>query len=92
MTSAVKKSILAIWIIAASVTLAYTWYYNPNLFPQVPESFSIWITDVASAKTAEDVALVGLIFGLVVSLMLVTCITIAAILICRCTSKPWRLK
>jgi uncharacterized membrane protein len=81
-----KKLILRTWILASSVILAYTWYYNPNSFPQIPASFSIWITDLVSANTSEDVAIVGIIFGFVVSFVLVTCTTMSVIFICRWAS------
>lgn len=79
MTSARKKLIVMVWVLVSSVTLTYTWNDNPDLFPHIPESFAIWLTNVFSANTAEDVALVGILFGFVVSLILVTCITLSLI-------------
>lgn len=78
-----KKTLLAVWVLLASVTLTYTWYYNPNAFPQIPEHFAGWLTDVAAAKTAEDVALVSISFGLVISFFLVAFFTFIAIKLVR---------
>ena len=78
--TAVKKAFFwAAFIFLTSLVLTYSWYYNPTLFPSVPQSVSIWITNTLSAHTAEDIAVVGLIFGFIASLIIVTCMTMTAV-------------
>jgi hypothetical protein len=90
MTAVKKTFFLAAFIFSTSLVLTYSWYYNPALFPSVPQPFSISITNTLSAYTAEDIATAGILFGFVISLIIVTCMTMTVVYLWthfKCTNK-----
>lgn len=78
-----KRAVIAIFVLAASISLTYFWYYNPAYFPAVPEAFAIFLTDALHVHTAEDIATVGLLFGFAIFLVIVLFFTYIVCLIDR---------
>lgn len=64
------------WLVAATLLLTYLWGHNPEMFPQPPVSFSIWLIELYGSKSGEDLADLELLYMLFVSFILVVLVTL----------------
>ena len=76
-----KAAITAIWILCATVALAWLWGGNPDAVPRPPEDFAIWISDLFGAKNGEDMGRLEVWYMLTVSFIA----TVSATLLARYT-------
>lgn len=67
---------MTIWVLVATVMLARFWLTYFYLFPQMPESFAIWLVDLYGATNAEEVADVETLLALSVALVIVLAVTV----------------
>ncbi|WP_179405553.1 hypothetical protein [Burkholderia guangdongensis] len=83
MSARVKSVAIAIWIVAATLVLGYSWFNHPDRFPAVPPALRDWILATYGANTAEEVADAGLLFGMSVAFLLISIGTAAGIVAVR---------
>ncbi|MDO3522894.1 hypothetical protein [Ralstonia pseudosolanacearum] len=63
------RSLLAAWILTATLTFCRFFVTHPHLFPPIPESWALWLVDAYGARSQEDVAdlegWTGLVLGFI---------------------------
>lgn len=69
MSTAVRRFLIGLWIVVASLALCKLWFwvaYSSGAGFTFPEPFAVWITDLYGARNAEEVADVEtlLVFGI----------------------------
>lgn len=74
----ITRIMMTIWVVGATVMLARFWLLHHYLFPQIPESFAIWLTDLYGARNAEEVADMETLLALSVALVIVGALTFLA--------------
>lgn len=72
MNKTITRVLVAVWVLAATIALARLILVRPDLFPKVPESFSLWAIEVYGSTNGEELAdleaLLALGFSLIVVL------------------------
>ena len=85
------RILIAIWVLFATLALARFWLKYYYLFPLIPESFAIWLTDLYGATNAEEVADVEILLALSGAFVIVALVTAAALWAWRKTRQSARL-
>lgn len=67
-----------IWMGFATLVLTWLWGGNLDLVPRPPIGFAIWLSDVYGATNGEDLGQLDLLYGLVVSFIVVAGCTLLA--------------
>jgi hypothetical protein len=78
MNNALRVAATALWVVVATVALAWVWGGNLDAVPRPPVSFANWLSDLYGAKDAEDVGRLDVIYMLTVSFIVVVVGTFAA--------------
>ncbi|MGF6275355.1 membrane-anchored protein YejM (alkaline phosphatase superfamily) [Massilia sp. UYP11] len=69
---------MTIWVFVATVMLARFWLHYYYLFPQIPESFAIWLSTLYGARNAEEIADMETLLALSTALVIVGAVTLFA--------------
>jgi hypothetical protein len=70
---------VCVWQLFATLTLAYIWLHNPDLFFRPPDTFSYWLADLYGVQNGEDLRNLEVIYVLVVSFAVILFFTLAAL-------------
>jgi hypothetical protein len=80
----VKISAIIVWLVLATLSLAYVWGNNPDAFPRPPESVAVWLLKLDGSQLAQ--AEIHYLFA--VSFMTVVICTLLAMLVWKHIPKP----
>lgn len=75
MKKTIARILITSWVLIATLLLAKFWLKYHYLFPQIPESFAIWLSDLYGATNAEEIADVETLLALGGAFALVLLIT-----------------
>ncbi|QCP48682.1 hypothetical protein FAZ95_05430 [Trinickia violacea] len=78
MRRAIKIGGVVVWLLFATLTLAYVWGRHPDAIPPPPLGFSLWLNDLFDAHDAEASADVDIYYMLTVSFLFASLCTFVA--------------
>lgn len=72
---------MVVWIVLASLSLAYFWGKDPEMFARPPQAFAVWLAELVGAQDAEAIGRLEVHYTLVVSFIAVSVCTWLALFI-----------
>lgn len=75
MSKTITRALLAVWVLVATIALARLILVRPDLFPKVPESFSLWAIEMYGSTNGEELADLEALLALGFSFIVVLIVT-----------------
>jgi len=83
MKKAYRNTLIGLWLIIATISLARWWLLNPESFPTLPEPLWEWLSKVYGATCCEDQADLEIFVSLGLSFIVISLFTIFVVLLWR---------
>ena len=83
MKRSTKITLVTLWLLVGTFILVSIWARHIDYIPSPPMEFSLWLSDLAGAKTADDEANLDVHYMLVVSFLVLSLFTFIAMFIWR---------
>jgi peptidoglycan/LPS O-acetylase OafA/YrhL len=76
-----KRVLVATWLVLATFLLAQLWLIRPDLGPQVPKTFSLWLVNTYNSANGEQLRDLEVLIALVCAFAAVSIVTFGALLL-----------
>ncbi|MGG7607083.1 hypothetical protein [Massilia sp. BKSP1R2A-1] len=81
--SIAARATFAVWVFAATAALAQLWLARPDLGPQFPPAFSLWLVERYGSTNGEELCDLETLLALACAFLLVVLLTLSVLLLLR---------